>query len=237
MFGKKNLVGVAPEQSGVAEITAVLADITIKAGNGTFTLNELKRFAKRENPFSPARLSKKQREEWGRFYRDEFSLELDLSSVTAPDNPGDFDRLVVVAQGITIAQVIAVCRKHFKVWVYREDLDAAVTENERIAENDHYAIRVRDVIEADEELKNLSANNIKERGIATETLLERLLHELKSFKETGDHLDRKMITLCAGSRFSDGDVPHVLWYGSGMFVYWFDPDDADDGLRARQAVS
>ncbi len=223
------------------EIFDVLADITAKTGNGTFTLDELKRFAKRENPFSPARLSKKQREEWEKFYRDKFGMSVDLSGVKVPDNPGGFDRILIVAQGLSIGTIIAILRrKYFKVWVYREDLDDFVAKNERTPANGHYAIRVRERIEADEELKNLSAEDIMARAFATMTLLERLLYELKYFRETGKHLDDVVNwTLCSGSRAADGSVPDVCWDSNfdRLGIDWCCSWHASGGLRARAVVS
>jgi membrane-bound inhibitor of C-type lysozyme len=221
------------------EIFDVLADVTKKAGNGTITLDELKRFAHRENPFVTGKLSKRQRQWWEGFYRSEFGLNVDLSTVVVPDGSGDFSSVIVVAQGITIEKVIAACRKHFKVRLYRDDLGNEVRENERTPTNGSYAIRVRERVEADEELKNLSANQIKERKLSTMTLLERLILELKYFKETGKHLDLENVTLCSGSRYSDGFVPGVYWRSAHdeLGVGWGVPDDRDDGVRSRAVVS
>ena len=92
-------------------------------------------------------------------------------------------------------------------------------------------------MEADEKYKNLSANQIKGMNIKTETLAERLIHELKHFKETGKHLDIVNWTLCAGSRYSGEGVPYVRWFGGTFGVGWVGSGDASDGLRSRQAVS
>lgn len=66
-------------------------------------------------------------------------------------------------------------------------------------------------IEADEELQNKSANDLEKEGIEGITLRERLLMELNYFNETGKHLDIDNVTLCSGSRSSDGSVPDVRW--------------------------
>ncbi len=90
-------------------------------------------------------------------------------------------------------------------------------------------------MEADEELKNKSANMLAEAGIKGETLPERLLHELKYFTDTGKHLDVKNTTLCSGSRDPYGVVPLVDWLSvaGGMRMHWCGLDD----LRARAAVT
>src|SRR3989344_3221704 len=82
------------------DMSKVLASIVEKATNGTFTLDELKRFDKRENPFSPARISKKLRAEWEKFYRDYLGIDADLSGIMVPDDPGGFAMTLVIAQDL-----------------------------------------------------------------------------------------------------------------------------------------
>lgn len=63
--------------------------------------------------------------------------------------------------------------------------------------------------------------------------------ELDYFKETGEHLDVKNITLCSGSRDSDGDVPDVDWDPDDgkVRVHWYDAGGSDGSLGAREIVS
>ncbi len=174
---------------------------------------------------------------WKRFYKDFFGLELDFSQVRIPEHQLGFDRLLVIAQGLTPNQAFEACQKHFNCWRYTEDLDEATKGLNDREPTEHYAIWVRDRIEADEELKGLSANQLKDRNIHGITLLEREIYELKRWSEAGDHLDKENNTLCNGSRSSDGDVPFVGWLGGEMSVGWDDPRDADVGLRSRAVVS
>lgn len=243
------MVGNVSEDSGASveelvaahlkERAALIGSVVTKMLNGALTDDEIKRFDNRENPFVRARLSKNKAAVWEKLYRDEFGMSVDLSQVAVPDNPGGFGRTIVIATGLTAAMVVAACRKYFKDRIDIEDLDADVPENERTAASGSYAIRVRDRIEADEELKNLSAEDIKARGVATMTLLERLVYELKYFKETGQHLDIGNWTLCAGSRRRVGDVPIVRWRAvfRRLHVYWCHPQHAYGLLRARAVVS
>ena len=71
------------------------------------------------------------------------------------------------------------------------------------------------------------------------TLLERLILEVKYFTETGKHLDVKGVTLCTGSRNSDGNVPYVDWFSdaSEVCVGWYDVDDSGPMVGLRSAVS
>jgi len=177
--------------------------------------------------------------DWQGFYRDLFGLEVDLSGLVVPAKKKGFDRLIVVAQGMTPQRLYDKCAEFFPCWKWAdEDLDRVV-QSERTAKDGTYAVWFRDVVEADEDLKNLSANDLKTKGIPGITLEERLLYELKYFKETGGHLDIENITLCSGSRCSDGDVPEVGWVpvGRRLSVVWCHPVDSDPGRRSRRAVS
>lgn len=177
--------------------------------------------------------------EWHRFYKTNFRLDLNFAGITIPERREGFDRLIVVAQGVTIQQVFDTCRAVFGAWKYTDaNLDEFVTVNDRDTKLGHYAIWVRDRIEADEEHQNQSANQLKDASINGETLLERLLHELKYYADLGQHLDIVNVTLCSGSRDSGGDVPRVCWYDAGrLSVDWCLPDDAGGSLRSREVVS
>lgn len=175
---------------------------------------------------------------WQQFYSDLFGLKIDLSSLSVPGRKKGFDRLIIVAQGMTLQCLYDKCTELFPCWKWTgQNLDEGV-QSERTAKDDTYAVWFRDVVKADEDLKNLSANDLKKKSIPGITLEERLLMELKYFKETGSHLDVASITLCAGSRCSDDRVPGVFWsrrFGR-LFVGWYFPEDHDCVLCARRAV-
>ena len=179
-------------------------------------------------------------QDWQSFYKKFFGLDVDFSSVRIPDIRSCFDRLLIIPQGITPNQVIQAYRKlNIPILLYTEDLDSALDweKEERNPKNGSYAIWVRDRQEADEELKNLSANQITEKGLTTETLTERLIHGLVYHSETNHHLDETNITLCAGSRCQHGFVPCVSWSDGGLDVGWCHSDYSVGALRARQVVS
>lgn len=174
--------------------------------------------------------------QWEHFYLTIFGLTVDFSQVKIPVQMDGFTRLIFVAKELTMNGVYDACAKRFKCWPYNDDLDAAVTVNDRTPTGG-YAIWVRDTVEADENLKDLSADDIKKQKIVTMTLLERMLYELKWFLETGKHLDVGNVTLCAGSRYSGGYVPSADWRDGGFGIYWYDAGYCNPSLRARQAVS
>lgn len=188
--------------------------------------------------YAPSGLANRQLATWQKIYHDHFDITLGLTTI--PTHRKGFDRLMVVAQGVTTQQAYDACAKLFPCWKSTNDnLDEAVPTNERMPVAGAYAFWVRDRIEADEELKNLSANDLTGRETTTETVLERELHELIYFLETGKHLDIKNMTLLAGSRSRDGGVPYAVWSDGGfsVHIYWYDPGDANDRLRAREVVS
>lgn len=184
-----------------------------------------------ENPYADILL------DWEHFYLKHFQKTYDFASLAVPVCPGSEWRLLVVV-GLALEQLYVKCKELFPCWRWTDnDFDKIVTKNERDAKNSAYAIWVKSDVEADENLKNLSANDIKTQGMSTETLAERLVHELKFFTETGKHLDVTNITLCAGSRYDDGVVPFVHWYDRKMHVSGYSPGVRNARLRSRQAVS
>lgn len=175
--------------------------------------------------------------DWLIFYSDVFGVGADFSSLAIPAKRADFDRLLILAQGLTPQRLYDKCEELFPCWKWTDkNLDKIVT-SDRSAKDSAYAIWVRDRVEADEELKNLSANDLKCQKISGITLEERLVYELKFFKETGKHLDIQNITLCAGSRCGAGCVSGVDWGDGNLGVIWYGSVNASDELRSRQAVS
>ena len=230
MTMKKEMVGDVP-----GNVLGMMADLCHKLRDGTLTPQEMALFLKRENPFSTdfGGLLR----QWEKFYQKYLGLENDFSELKIPQFQEGFGRLLVIAQGLTPNQVFGACQKEFSCWRYTEDLDEAVRGRNDRESNESYAIWVRDRIEPDEELKNLSANRLRETGINCITLLERLVYELKFWSETRKQLDVVNWTLCAGSRYSYGSVPIASWFDDMFKVYWFNPDNASGGLCARSVVS
>lgn len=144
------------------------------------------------------------------------------------------DYFKITETKLKTSAILARCKKLFPVWSYYDDktLDKDFPPPKKITTR-----YFKKVIEADEELKNKSADDLEREGIQGITLRERLLMELDYFKEIGKHLDIDNITLCSGSRDSDGFVPYVCWYDGRLFVFWYFAGRAFDFLRARAAVN
>jgi len=216
----------------------------LEPGKG-LTLEQVQMFVEHRNPFAKIVLKgvdqfAELKASWQIFYQECLGMKVDFSNFSIPKCPGPGWRLLIIAQGILPEQVFQAMKNFFRVWKYSDkSLNDLVVRNERDPKDSSYAIWVRDVREADEVHKNKSANRVKDENLSTETLSERLVHEFKYFRETGKHLDVNNVTLCSGSRFTDGHVPSVHWhrFSDGLDVYWYHPDVAVGVLRSRETVS
>ncbi|MFA6405934.1 MAG: hypothetical protein WCW34_00230 [Patescibacteria group bacterium] len=177
------------------------------------------------------------REEMTRFYGEVYGLKLDLTNVEIPVEQLDFGWALAMAQGFTSNKIWAKCNERFLCKSYiGNDLDAAVPEHDRLPTTTTYIKRFRDRVEADVENKNLSAEDLIRRAVSGITFPERLKLEVwYNWKTDGSHLDIENVTLCTGSRNSDGGVPCAGWDEGEFRVLCYFPDRVRDGLRSRSA--
>ncbi|MEA1929524.1 MAG: hypothetical protein U9M92_01385 [Patescibacteria group bacterium] len=214
-----------------------MKDLWRQIGDGSLTNHHIQALLEHRDPFTISMDVASQIGRWRQLFA-EVDIQIDVDSVQIPDRRPGFDRLIVVPSGLTLNRLVEILRQKFTVWLWAEDLDSAVVNNDR-SNTQAYAIWVRDRIEADEELKNLSAVMLAKQGVRGQTLMERLLHEWVYFSRTRQHLDVKNVTLCSASRDSDGGVPRVYW-GTGdrrLQVNWCGAGGRDDDLRPRAVVS
>lgn len=178
--------------------------------------------------------------EWENFYKKYFpDKAVDLSMVEIPQRTAEeekeFTRLIVRAEDLSNEELFKKCAELFpSVNHTGENLDVAKDFMRRPSGS--YAVWVRDVEAADKKHKNKSADMAEKEKLNAETLTDRLLHELKYFSETGDHLDKKTGTFTV-SRISDGHVLHASWYTGNFRVDWYNSDYRDDNWCFRQVVS
>jgi hypothetical protein len=175
---------------------------------------------------------------WLDFYRDLFEIKADFSNLRIPAHKENFDRLIIVAQGMSPDILYHKCRELFLGWKStNKELDEIV-QSERSSQAGPYAVWFRDNIEADEDLKNLSVEDLKAKGIPGITLEERLLYELKYYTETNGHLDPDTFTLCSGSSYNDGFIPTVRYRVTcvGLGIHWHEKQNRFAGMRTRRAV-
>lgn len=175
--------------------------------------------------------------DWTRVYKT-LGLKVKLEEIACEPNPLSWG--IPVVKGTTLNMIVAAFRKlGVDVYTYYDDLDTNTPVNDRDPKNGSYRVYFKKTIEADPELANKSAEDLKAENISGITLLERLLLEFGYFLVTGEHLDVENVTLCSGSRHSDGDVPYVYWSVGDrkLYVYWCAPQDHYSNLWARAVVS
>lgn len=214
----------------VSDWSGILQDFFKQIHDGSITKSEFQDFLYHKKQFQ----KRDTITEWEDFYR-EIGINCDLSQVVIPDDPGGFSRVLIMVADVTPQWIFDKSSELFPCWKWTDGNLDEIMISERLAKNGPYAIRVHDRVEADEELKNHSAYDIKDQMVY-ETFEERMIHELKFFKETGEHLDRINITLCAGSCYSFGYVPRVRWYEGKLLVSRYRFDDRDDRVRPRVVV-
>lgn len=213
----------------------MLEDLLCKLRKGALTERQLDKFLKKENPFAEP---KDILAEWEEFYREVFGFrEVDFSNLHIPPERDGFGWLIVVQKGLTANQIFDKLTARMKTYRYANDLDKVVPTNCRET-RESYAVWIRDRVEADEELKGLSANDLVQKAVNCITLPERLLLSLFYFwKSRGGQLDLKNWTQCTGSRDSHGLVPCVYFRVGKLRVNFYNPDGRSGNIRARTVVS
>lgn len=134
---------------------------------------------------------------------------------------------------LSTSELIMECKKNFPVYSYwnEKELDRNFPAPKK------KTVRYfKKVVEADEELKNMSVEDLEKKRIIGISLRERIIMELQYYSETGNHLDIDNWTLCSGSRSSGGNVPSAYWSGGFSVDRRFCGNHFSD-LRAREAVS
>ncbi|MBI1975526.1 MAG: hypothetical protein HYS59_00815 [Candidatus Vogelbacteria bacterium] len=186
----------------------------------------LRKFLRKENPWPTAasarppnkRIIRQWLRRWQGFYREVFSIELDIEAVKLPaNNQEGFDALLVVAKGTTLTMAWDATKRLLgNTWQWWEEgktiEDAYPADKQaRTPASVPYAIWHRGGREADEETRNLSTKRCDELGLLGMTLLERLLLGLFWFWEKKEHVDVESMTRCSGSCDARGGVPSVDW--------------------------
>lgn len=158
---------------------------------------------------------KKLIKEWEVFYEKYFHISFNLSTVKIPTPVRGFNRLIIIPQGITTQTACIKSKEHFSVLVH-QNIDGEIVSNERWALERPYAIWVKDVAEPERNYRDQSYRWIKETGVLSETLLERLIHGLKYWDENKKQLDVEAITLCAGTTLLNNSAVTVSCISNGQ---------------------
>ena len=183
------------------------------------------------------------RADWQKYLCEVFGVSADfLSVMKLPSVRSGFGWGIAMPQGLSAQQMLNALKPRFddKLWQWCQNLDRAIDleKEARTTANGPYVVWCRDRVEADEELKNLSANDLTKRGTNCMTEPERIMLEGWFHWKIGGHLDIKNVTLSAGSRYSDGSVPSAYWFADfGFGVLRYVAGYRYDNIRAREVVS
>jgi len=226
----KEVVGSMSKWSGV------LKDMFRQFGDGSLTLNQTTAFVDHKDPFKAGFSALIQ--DWQKFYKKIFNLKVDFSRVPVPEAPDEFSWLVCVPK-MTTEQAFRYGKKQFPNWKETDkSLDDVLDLSfGRDARQYPYIIRLCANVEADKDLRNLSADDIVAQKIDTATLKQRLLLGRFLHWKEGLFLDEKNTTLCSGSRYTNGSVPSVLCRDGELGVIPSNSDRRLDSLRPRRVVS
>lgn len=241
---KKKIVGSVP-----GNVLGMMADLSHKLQHGVITPEQLGKFLRGENLRGKNSLVKAEFNfssilaDWEKYYLEIHGLKTDFSGIYIPEAGDEFSWLICRPENFFTERAYSGGKKLYAKWKYTDtdkSLDDIINMSfGRDGKTYPYIVRVRPKWEADENLKNLSANQITGRNINTLCLTERLLLGDFLYWKYQRHLDVKTTTICTGSRYSDGEVPAVGWYMhyGEVHVDWFGFVNAGDSLRSREAVS
>lgn len=130
------------------------------------------------------------------------------------------------------SKLLAMCRKEFEVYSYlsNDQLDTQFPPPKLSTSR-----TFNDTQEPDEDLQNMSYDDVKKKNIEFMTIRERIIFELEYYKRTGEHPDEKNITLTS-SLDEDGGVLRSCWIDYRFCVLAYDQHSAYPFIRARRVV-
>lgn len=177
-----------------------------------------------------------------KFWREVFGLKADFSKTFIPNNVDtNLNFLQLMPQGLTYQQVHDKEKTMYsKYWDYKDNWpDNIDMEFEERKTDKNYAFWHSGNAEADEIYKNKSADWILKKKIKTMTRLEGAVFGLYMLWKHKIIIDKKVISLWSGSRYSDGRVPYSYWNSvyNKFYSYCYSSGSANGGLRPRPVVS
>lgn len=177
-------------------------------------------------------------EYWADLYKRFYNLTPELKGVRPFEHVPSGHRIYIIGEGLSQNAMIESMRSRFTVRTYVDDLDRDIPIHDQHPRRGSYAVAFKDTIEADEDLKNLLADQLAEpeRRVKPITTFERFVMEDECLDRTKGHCDVNNVTLCAGSRDRGGRVPGARWGGVRFSVDWYGAASHGPYLRARAAV-
>lgn len=120
------------------------------------------------------------------------------------------------------------------LWDPIENFNQTAIRNDRTFAMGSYVIGIRSDLEADDEYRNLSAQDLNFTLFTSIQLNECLILEGGYFLATNHPLDAQTATLCLGSSDSDGRVVGTNWTPEGqLYIHWLDRDWRHPQWRTR----
>lgn len=182
-----------------------------------------------------------------KIYHKLFGEVPDFNGVEVPEAPDDGHEYLVCFNTLELIDwtdgkpkegLFQAGKKLFPTWKYSdESLDALIPMDKDVRDlrKGSYVFLMRDSETPDEDLMNLSANQIAEmKNINPSTDTEYFIFSRMFFLKHGYHPDRQTWTLNAGSRLRDGGVPLGGWRGGGSRVNWCKPSIRASSLGSRR---
>jgi hypothetical protein len=239
-------VDISETTMSAQQLATRLKETLGQLGEGVLNGDHIQALNEHRDPFTSVKTENvdvdDQVKRWRNQYKTLYRMNPDFSNLHIPTSHiAGFDRLIVVAKGLTHQKWVQTARSIHEVSIYNDDLDSVITTNDRSPRDRPYGVWIRDRQEADEELAGKSAKVLASEEIGSITLLERLVAGTDYLFDSRHmcHMDNENITLCAGSRNSDGSVPYVYWssdFRKVCVLYYF-PSFSFPRLRARAVVS
>lgn len=186
---------------------------------------------------------------WEKIWQEVFGENFHHSGLIVPERQAGFDWLIAVPN-LTLPCILAVIRERslfrFELVNVKADAVASFWDPWRVKPRPAlapYLVWVRARFEPDCEFEKKSARDLARLRLNSITLEARILLEILIRELTGETglLDRKVRTLCSGSRDGKGLVPCVHWNSAFtkpvlQISAWF-PTDRSEIVTAREAIT
>ena len=183
--------------------------------------------------------------DWERYFREIYNLKMDFSGIRIPESSDEFSWLICRPESFFAERAFRGGKRLYVKLKWTKKSFNAVLDMSfgREGKAEPYIVRVRPNWEADDDMNNLSTDQIAKKNINTICLTERLLLGDFLYWKYKKHCDAQSSTICSGSRFIGGGVPCVKWDEgddyccAAVSVGWTGSRDCSSFFRSRQAVS
>lgn len=182
---------------------------------------------------------------WEKFYQEIFGFVINFSNVSIPDHPDDYKWQICMPSRSVLGDEMALSggKHQYKInYRYTDDKNMNLVINHqfdwsRDSWDKPYIIFVRPNIEADKDMKGISAWEIRKQCINTITFRERIILQRFLLWKANLILDKNTVTLCADSRYIFESVPTLNWQDDGVVVDYYSCDNSIGSVYARRVAA